>query len=196
MKLTKDQERFIKDTPGWENMFPELVELKTNVWYKNKSVDADVLVYRTSNSNNYGWYNGKWYDTALNCQDTRCWREATEIEIQQAFEKELIKRFGNEYKYAKVNYSGINSKFSKKRINIGDMSPVITDCEVWSTNGLLYKNGVWAEPLESTFDEDFQKLFKDVEHFNKKYKNGIMSLSYTKSMDTVFLPYECLNWKR
>jgi len=122
-------------------------ELEVGRWYKSTDdTKIEFLVcYQGNGDYNYGFWEDLPYRNNMSFGD--CWHDvsvlATDEEVEEALENEVIKRFGKDWKNAKIEkcliHSGTHSGFE----------PVVTTDEIWNENGCIYRNGVFAEPLKS-----------------------------------------------
>src|SRR5699024_5860064 len=107
---------------------------------------------------NLGWIpEGKFY-TDLYCSYNNC-REATKKEVVQAFKKELVRKYGENWENVKIKKSpsGLNSS-NKAKYNI-EIRKYYDGWRVYNKNGLLYENGKWAEPIgEPKYPESYKEV--------------------------------------
>ena len=116
-----------------------------NVLYSNF-----IVIDRAEDMTNRG-FGGEEYKNYLSCSNHSEWREATEEEVIEAFEKHLIHRYGEDWKTMKIKEKH-PSLSSAIRINDGlwdvGISKEFDGWNVCNKNGLLYCNGIWVERLE------------------------------------------------
>ena len=109
-----------------------------------------IVIDRTGDIENRGFYDDL-YKKHLSCSNHSEWREATEEEVIEAFEKHLIHRYGEDWKTMKIKEKH-PSLSSAIRINDGlwdvGISKEFDGWNVCNKNGLLYCNGIWVERLE------------------------------------------------
>lgn len=94
---------------------------------------------------------------------------ATDQEVKTALEAECVKRYGEDWKNAKIKANADGSKINNKlRFNVGIY---IELNQIFNRNGLIFDNGVWAEKLESNpIDEAIEQYKKDFETFLTKIR--------------------------
>lgn len=118
--------------------------------YVNVHNSKFIVIDRAGDFDNKGFY----YD--LYKKDSPCtnygeWREATELEVIEAFEKHLVYRYGEDWETMKIKEKH-PSLSSSRMINDGLWEVVISKLadgwNVWNKHGLLYRNGIWVERLE------------------------------------------------
>lgn len=99
---------------------------------------------------NTGFRREKFIDY-LNCRYPYNWREATEEEVIEAFEKHLVYRYGEDWQTMKIKEMHPSSNHVRP-INdnsyVLEISKSLDRWKVWNKNGLLYCNGIWVERLE------------------------------------------------
>ena len=149
--ITKEQ---ILEIAGWANLynlgqviewFPDAFkkEMEVGKWYKNHNTKIDFLLNYQGQKDeqiNYGFWRGKWgefYTDSLN------YIEATDEEVEEALKNEVIKRFGKDWRSAKIEKCLVHGYIN------GNFPIGITTNEIWNKNGCIYENGVFAEPLKS-----------------------------------------------
>ena len=134
-------------------------ELEIGKDYIDRYGSGILIIERKGDINNYYFYDDefKWAGT---CQGRYRWREATEEEVIEAFEKHLLHRFGEDWRTMKIKEEHPASSLA---INTGTWEVEIVKSSdgwnVWNKNGLLYRNGIWGERL------------KDIKAMNKKEKS-------------------------
>ena len=120
-----------------------------------------IVIDRTGDIENRGFYDDL-YKKHLNCSNHSEWREATESEVIEAFEKHLNHRFGEDWKTMKIKEKHPSSQLARPVNNNSyrvAISKYYDGWAVWNKNGLLYCNGIWVERLE------------DIEAMNQKEKS-------------------------
>lgn len=110
-----------------------------------------IVIDRCGDYSNKGFY-GVYYQSSISCfYLPKTWRQATEEEVIEAFEKHLNHRFGEDWKTMKINEKHPDLP-SSIVINDGlwnvKISKEYDGWNVWNRNGLLYCNGIWVERLE------------------------------------------------
>lgn len=89
----------------------------------------------------------------IGCWEFKYWREATKSEVREAFKKELVRRYGKDWKNIKIERCAYSKfYFEDMDINTNDrniqIEKYLSGWEVWNKNGCLYYNGKWADELE------------------------------------------------
>ena len=149
--ITKDQ---VLEMASWGNLFnlgqiiewfPDAFkkELEVGKWYKSHNTKIDFLLNYQGQKDeqiHYGFWRGKWGEFYI---DSLNYIEATDDEVKEALENEVIKRFGKDWKTAEIE------KFLLYASPNYGCIPIITTEKIWNKNGCIYKNGVFAEPLKS-----------------------------------------------
>lgn len=135
-------------------------ELEVGKDYITKNNEGGVIIDRKGDYDNVGFIKGEFLYN-MPCSKPNFWREATEEEVIQAFEKECIRMFGEDWKEAKLKTHA--SKWDID-LNRGNCVPFIKKVKhrgwvVWNKNGLVYCEGKWAEKLEeSKFAENLEDI--------------------------------------
>lgn len=117
--------------------------------YVNAHDNDVVVIDRLSDILNKG-FEHLVYKNYMSCSDTSNWREATESEVVEAFEKHLVYRYGEDWKTMKIKEKHPNSN---RGINGSSYEMLILKLRhngwvVYNQNGMLYCNGIWVERLE------------------------------------------------
>lgn len=73
--------------------------------------------------------------------------ECTPEEVCAALEKEIIKRFGEDWENAKIEAHADGGHWIGNGLNKGGFASGIGKHKVFSKHGVLYSNGVFAKPL-------------------------------------------------
>ena len=122
---------------------------KLKVWkdYVNVYDNDTIVIDRAEDIANRGFEGGE-YRNDLICSKHSFWREATEEEVIGAFEKHLVKRYGEDWRTMKIK-----ERHPSSRGNINDelwavLIAKVDSWSVWNENGLLYRDGIWVERLE------------------------------------------------
>lgn len=141
----------------FEKEFPELFKSKLTAgrWYKG-NVDFDSLIFITE-IENAGYYNRVYYygfisntyrkgDYIANRAHEASLVPATTEEVESALEKEIIKRFGEDWKNANIKECLWHGESDT---NCGFNAPIVltSDNLAWNRNGCILKDGIFAEPL-------------------------------------------------
>ncbi|UTG62444.1 hypothetical protein J2O09_05670 [Elizabethkingia anophelis] len=135
-----------------EEWFPKVFEQKCEVgkwyWASEKAKREKTFLFFNNGKNTtygFGWVGG--WNNYINHGGGRITGvEATKVELEEVFTRELIRRYGQNWKNIKVK------KCMEKQISIhtntGIYIPVINTygiTQIWSSNGCLYKDGKWAD---------------------------------------------------
>ena len=111
--------------------------------------DELIVIDRIGNTKNRG-FNETDFEYDLLCSRPNEWREASEQEVIEVFEKHLAHRFGEDWMTMKIKGGHPNSPFFG--INSGlrnvEVSKESDGWNVFNKNGLLYCDGIWVERLE------------------------------------------------
>ena len=126
--------------------------------YVNK--DGLIVIDRSGDTTNRG-FDGNNFEYDLFCSSPHVWREATDEEVIEAFEKHLNHRFGEDWRTMKIKEKHPNSSLWINHGSWGvDTRPINDNLygveivkaydgwNVWNKNGLIYCNGIWVERLE------------------------------------------------
>lgn len=122
-----------------------------------------IAIDRKSNKNNSGFINNV-FSEEVDCSVPDKWREAAEEEVERAFEKELVRRYGENWESIQLEDNLAYGKCfgSYHRFNTGTYKVNICKISggwvVWNKNGLLYYNGEWAGPELPVKWEDLKKV--------------------------------------
>lgn len=161
----KTTEEFVREAHGaacstWkqriEKEFPELfkTEFKLNKWYKTSGESLFFLTHFDGQKNKgYGFNSCKSYsdvrgDYGFFGYKENIISEATLEEVESAIEKEIIKRFGEDWENAKIEAHADGEPWIRNGLNKGFFDSGIGKNKVFSKHGVLYSNGVFAEPLK------------------------------------------------
>ena len=107
-----------------------------------------IVIDRSGDTTNRG-FDGNNFEYDLFCSCPHVWREATEEEVVEAFEKHLVYRYGEDWETMKIKErhpdSGgdINNGFWNVEIR-----KLLDGWNVYNKNGMLYCGGIWVERLE------------------------------------------------
>ena len=116
-------------------------ELEAGVWYKHGPFKFNFQ--GGLSLNHYGWNDyGNWTNE-LRCDKNFEAVPMTDEEVEEALKNEVIKRFGKDWRSAKIEKCLVHGYIN------GNFPIGITTNEIWNKNGCIYKNGVFAEPLKS-----------------------------------------------
>ena len=118
--------------------------------YVNVHNNSVIVIDRTGDIGNRGFYDDL-YKNYLSCWNHSEWREATELEVIEAFEKHLVYRYGEDWETMKIKEKHprlINARPINDGSRAVEFSKNYNGWTVWNKNGLLYCHGVWVERLE------------------------------------------------
>src|SRR5680860_169144 len=117
-----------------------------------------VVICKRNKYNSYGIQADKW-SNEIKCSVPEDWKEIPESEVIALLEKECVRWGGVNWKGVNIkeclsnpNYINSNKGLCSIRINIS---------EIWNKNGCIFKDGVWAEKLESQIEEGQMIWVKD-----------------------------------
>ena len=137
-------------------------ELEVGKDYITKNNEEGVIIDRKGDYDNVGFIKGEFLYN-MPCSKPNFWREATEEEVIQAFEKECIRMFGEDWREVKIKKCMFHG-FDRDDLNKGEYFSWISKTKdgwtVWNKNGCVYYEGKWAEKLE---EPKFAKNIEDVD---------------------------------
>src|SRR5690625_2313077 len=126
------------------------LKLKVGKDYITKNNEEGVIIDRKGDYDNVGFIKGEFLYN-MTCSKPNFWREATEEEVIQAFEKECIRMFGEDWREVKIKKCMFHG-FDRDDLNKGEYFSWISKTKdgwtVWNKNGCVYYEGKWAEKLE------------------------------------------------
>lgn len=136
-------------------------ELEVGKDYVAKQNKESIIIDRKGDYGNVGFLNGVFFND-ISCLNPETWREATEEEVIEAFEKECVRRLGEDWREVKLKAHSYKGRAS---LNTGDCTPLIMKDDlggwiVWNKNGCVYYDGKWAEKLE---EPKFAENLEDVD---------------------------------
>ena len=118
--------------------------------YVNVHDNSVIVIDRTEDITNRG-FEGREYKNYLSCSTHSNWREATEEEVIEAFEKHAIHRYGEDWKTMKIKerHPDLSSSniINDRSWNV-EIYKACNGWKVWNENGLIYFNDIWMERLE------------------------------------------------
>src|SRR5690625_1017928 len=137
------------------------LKLKVGKDYITKNNEEGVIIDRKGDYDNVGFIKGEFLYN-MTCSKPNFWREATEEEVIQAFEKECIRMFGEDWREVKIKKCMFHG-FDRDDLNKGEYFSWISKTKdgwtVWNKNGCVYYEGKWAEKLEeSKFAENLRDI--------------------------------------
>lgn len=157
-----------------ESEFPEVfIKFEIGKWYKEEGSKLLFYIETTTPrvATGYGFDRyGKWFSNYdwKNIPLRKCIKLATKEEVQNAIYNEAEKRYGKYWKEVKIKET---AKIGLPPLNSGGLSVCfyLTDsCEkLWNKNGVLYKDGIWAEVLEEKCSEK-EELLQQLKQLQEK----------------------------
>lgn len=109
-----------------------------------------IVIDRRGDGWNSGFYVNN-FSTSLLCSNPLQWQEASSKQVREAFEKELVRRYGEDWRNVKIKecmYNKRNERLNTYSYGIYIKKNYTSTWTVWNKNGCLYNNGKWAEVLE------------------------------------------------
>lgn len=148
------------------------LELEIGKDYVSKKNEEEIIIDRKGNYGNVCFLNGEFVDD-IACIRPFLWREATEEEVIQAFEKECVRRLGEDWKEVKLkthaNGGTIHVNTGRHKLKI--IKNKHKGWIVWNKNGIVYYEGKWAEKLEEPkFGESLGSINRPFYIVNSKVK--------------------------
>ena len=149
-EMEKLGKRYNPETFKIEDMTKEesVKKLEVGKDYVNVHDNDVVVIDRVSDILNKG-FERREYKNYMSCSDTSNWREATESEVIEAFNKHLIHRYGKDWMEMEIKERHPDSSLD---INDGsgdvEILKYVEGWAVYNKNGLLYYKGIWVERLE------------------------------------------------
>lgn len=126
-------------------------DYKDSTWYKSTQTGKSFFLDRSKESH-FGFYTDfcdclNWFnnfkENGFHTQGE--WIEATEQEVCDALERECVTRYGGDWRNVKIV---AHADDFKDDVNDSKFLICIDLFEIWNKNGVIYHNGVWAEPLK------------------------------------------------
>ena len=149
-----------------------------------KQGDRITVIDRKGNTNNLGFYHNYGFDRFIDCETSELWKEATQKEVVEAFKKECVRKFGENWRSIKLDrdLAGVSSDW----LNKGKLSVSIDKTDkgwvVWNINGCLYFDGKWAEKLE---ESNFATKLDDIERLYYLDDCGIVKIDELQDINHV-----------
>ena len=122
------------------------------------SEDSETIVIdRVGDSWNNGFYakpfsgSKEYIRESITCSKPSYWKEVTEEQVKEAFEKELVRRYGEGWRNVKIKrcmYHG--DEYTNEGLNSVDINKYDGVWMAWNKNGCLFNGKEWAEVLEET----------------------------------------------
>ena len=115
-------------------------QYKEHIFCVTKLEDVD---YHFFGFNTGGLYKeNDWYSFSDN-ETEKGFTEATPEEWKEAMTNELIRRYGENWKNVKLK----KSLWHLHSSNNGDCGLTFSETEIWNRNGMIFKDGIFAEVL-------------------------------------------------
>lgn len=143
-----EEYELVKNNDNTYSIKKKEFKLEAGKDYYQKYNDTIVIDRKESECpNQLGFSLGR-FEITLSCRSHKSWREATKKEVEDAFEKELVRRYGKDWENAQLK-NNIDPN-TVKGLNSNTYTPSIVKnygrgWDVWNKNGLLYYDGKWAE---------------------------------------------------
>ena len=154
----------------------EEFKLKVGEDYVDINSPDKVVIDRVGDSGNLALF-GSGFCKNILCSNPNCWRKATEEEVIKAFEKECVRKYGEDWKNIKIKECMLNktSSLTNKCRNIVGIDKTLSGWIVWNKNGCLYYKGEWAEKLE---ESKFAENLGDIDRPWCVNPNGVVQGAY------------------
>lgn len=155
-----------------ETEFPEAFQkVEIGKWYKEEGSNLLFYIEKITSgvAIGYGFDKcGRWFSNYAweNVPLRECIKLATREEVENALYNEAEKRYGKNWKEVKIKQTierGIPPTNSGK---LGVFF-FFTEKRLWNKNGVLYKDGVWAEILEDNCSEK-EELLQQLKQLQEK----------------------------
>ena len=152
--------------------------------YVNVHDNSVIVIDRAEDITNRG-FEGREYKNYMSCSNPSNWREATEEEVIEAFEKHLNHRFGEDWRTMKIKEKHPSSQLARPINNNSyrvAISKYYDGWAVWNKNGLLYCNGIWVERLEEEPKITIQEAIKEntvVHCETEEEANRVLGMAHT-----------------
>ena len=155
-----------------ETEFPEAFQkVEIGKWYKEEGSNLLFYIEKITSGVAIGYgfeRNGRWFSNYAweNVPLRKCIKLATEEEVQNALFNEAEKRYGKNWREVKIKQT-IEREFPF--INSGALTVTftLTSGRLWNKNGVLYKDGVWAEVIEDKCSEK-EELLQQLQQLQEK----------------------------
>lgn len=106
-----------------------------------------IVIDRRGTFRNSGFWKGS-FSNSLFCKHPHEWRKATEEEVIEAFEKECVRRLGENWRDIEIKESMVHGNNFEGWSFVPRIVKTNDGWQVWGRKGCLYSNGKWAEALE------------------------------------------------
>lgn len=177
-KVTEEflQEAYKEACSEWkqklETEFPEVfIKFEIGKWYKEEGSNLLFYIETTTPrvATGYGFDRyGKWFSNYdwKNIPLRKCIKLATEEEVENALFIEAEKRYGKNWKEVKLKET---AKIGLPPSNSGGLSVCfsLVGKTFWNKNGILFRDGVWAEVLEDKCSEK-EELLQQLKQLQEK----------------------------
>lgn len=168
-----------------ETEFPEarLGEFKPNRWYKSKDNLQLIFIEEITSSKikGYGFDTtefsedfGEWewniskewfhFERDKN-KSKKLFREATKEEVEKGIKEEALRRYGKNWE--KIKVEPIKEKCPSNNTGVYSTRFFFECNELWNKNGILFKDGVWAEVIEDKCSEK-EELLQQLKQLQEK----------------------------
>lgn len=152
--------------------FPETFQkVEIGKWYKEEGSNLLFYIEKIESrvAIGYGFDRcGRWFSNYAweNIPLRKCIKLATKGEVKNSFFNEAEKRYGKYWKEVKIKESLVRGV---PPINNGTLIVCFSseDERLWNKNGVLYKDGVWAEVLEEKCSEK-EELLQQLQQLQEK----------------------------
>lgn len=135
----------------WKNKikewFPSVFNINIEVgkWYKTK-MGSIYYINRRDGFVYYGYgfpFEGVYFKPNVKVKEYEFEELATREQVEELLINEAIKRYGRHWRELKIKTNNIS-------YNSFDYTPVYDNCSLWNYNGVIFKNGEWAELYKET----------------------------------------------
>ena len=139
-------------------------------WVKLKGYE--VFCYTDDLRSGYGISHDYTWTNQMFIDDLTYWEQATTTEVQQALEKEAVKRGFKEGVRFKTKLGGIYT--CKGLIDIWERADVF-GLQFTNSEGLIFSNGTWAEIVKEMSTIDYCKEFYETSSINIANRNELIA---------------------
>ena len=160
-EITKEQVLELHESNSKETrlligkMFPQAFqkELEVGKIYRDNQYKEHIFCvtkleggdYHFFGFNTGGFYQeNDWYSFSDN-ETEKGFTEATPEEWKEAMTKELIRRYGENWENVKLK----KCLWHLHSSNNGDYGLTFSETEIWNRNGMIFKDGIFAEVLDN-----------------------------------------------
>lgn len=155
-----------------ETEFPEAFQkVEIGKWYKEEGSNLLFYIEKIASrvAIGYGFHRrGRWFSNYAweNIPLRKCIKLATEEEVQNALFNEAEKRYGKNWKEVKIKQT-IERGLPPDNSGTFSVTFSFSNERLWNKNGILFKNGVWAETLEDKCSEK-EELLQQLKQLQEK----------------------------